>query len=167
MDDGLPLVVEILLEAVMAQHYVRVVPQEEHVSHLEGVILTVWQSMSCERVGKLLEEGRKLSFWGLTFVTLGDNSHLLEKHQKYLRIFRPCPPSSPLGNSIQKEFQLDSVFLHAGPVRGLCGACIHVPHPVCGVRRIFYLFPKSDAPLEEPTRRLFCSYYIYYPPPRA
>ena len=67
-DEGLPLVLELFAEAFAMRRSVRAVPRADHVSHLEGVAPPDWQSMPCERAGKLPVGGRDLACRGLTFV---------------------------------------------------------------------------------------------------
>ena len=56
----------------------RAVLRVDHVSHLGGVIPSVWQATPCERAGKATEGGRDLAFQGLTSVAL-DGATLLIK----------------------------------------------------------------------------------------
>ena len=66
--EGLPLVADILGEAFAVWGAVRAALRDDHQVHVEGVPPPLWQSMPCERAGKLQEDGRDLAFQGLTFV---------------------------------------------------------------------------------------------------
>ena len=49
--EGLPPVAELPVDAFLVRRSVRTVPQADHISHLEGVSPSAWQSMPCKRVG--------------------------------------------------------------------------------------------------------------------
>ena len=59
-DKGLPPVVEITTDAFAVQRAVRTVPRADHVSHLDGVTLILWQSMLCNWSRKILHDGQDL-----------------------------------------------------------------------------------------------------------
>ena len=52
--------IELLVDAFGVRLSVRAVPRSDHVSHLEGFTLSMWQAMPCERVVKASEEDRNL-----------------------------------------------------------------------------------------------------------
>ena len=49
------------MEAFTVRRSMRAVPQDDQVIHLEGVAPNVWQSVTCERVGKLSSGGSDLA----------------------------------------------------------------------------------------------------------
>ena len=53
-EEGLPPLAEIPVEAFAVRRTVRAVPQDDHVSHMEGVTQLTLQSMPCKREEKLL-----------------------------------------------------------------------------------------------------------------
>ena len=69
-DKSLPMVVELPVEDFPVQRSVNAVLREDHVSHLEGVISLVWQSMPCKRAVKLSYIGSNLLCQWPTFVPL-------------------------------------------------------------------------------------------------
>ena len=69
------------MESFTIQSSVRAAPRADHMSHLEGVSLTIWKSTSCERAGKLSDGGHNLSCRGLNFVP-PDGAYLLLENTK-------------------------------------------------------------------------------------
>ena len=76
--EGLPPMVEMIMDAFGVRCSMRTVLRVDQVSHLEGVTPSVWQSIPYKRVGKEAEGGRDLTFQGITFVSTDGAAPLLD-----------------------------------------------------------------------------------------
>ena len=70
--------VDILVDNFAVRRAVYTVPWADHISHLGGVPLLVWELMPCKQAVKFTPNGRYLACWGLKFVPPESTTHLMD-----------------------------------------------------------------------------------------
>ena len=63
----------------MVRHAIHAVPRADKLVHVKIFSPPIWQSIPCDRVGKLHEDRKDLAYQGLTFVPPDGDSCLLDQ----------------------------------------------------------------------------------------